>query len=128
MKTGAHLQQAADASLDLDRAAGGCCNLAENLEQCAFAGAVAPDDTQHLALFHGERNIVQREDTFALPVAVICLPDLQIGVRLAAHACPPAVQVAADRACANHAQVITFGEMFNGNNCFAHNSFLPLRR
>ena len=45
--------------------AGGGGDAREDLEQRALAGAVAPDDAQHLALLDREGDVVQRQDGLA---------------------------------------------------------------
>ena len=62
VEAGAHLEQAGDAALDLDPPAGGGGDAREDLEQGALAGAVAPDDPQHLALLDFERNVLERPE------------------------------------------------------------------
>ena len=46
---------------------------------------------------------------------------LPIWVGLMAQAGPPAVEVAGEGAGADHAEVVTFGEVFNGDDCIVHN-------
>ncbi len=67
MKAGAHLQQAGDAPFDLDVPAGGGGDPGQDLQQRAFAGSVAADDAQHLALLHLKADIIQCQDRFAGP-------------------------------------------------------------
>src|SRR5438046_61570 len=49
MEAGSHFEQTADASAQLDAAARRLGDAAQNLQQRALAGAVAADDTHHLA-------------------------------------------------------------------------------
>ncbi len=109
VEAGADLQQAADAPLDLDHAAGGRGDAREDLEQRGLAGAVAPDDAQRLALLHGEGDVIQRQDGLTDALEVVALPDAGVGVGLVAQARPPAVEVAAEGAGADDAEVIAFG-------------------
>ena len=108
VKAGAHLQQAADAPPHLHQPLGGGGDLREDLEEGALAGAVAPDDAQHLALLDLEADVFEGPDALALAVAVVGLADPGIGVGLPAQAGPPAVEVARDRARADHAEIVAF--------------------
>src|SRR6185369_15841941 len=57
MEAGAHLQQACYPAVNADPSACGFGNAAENLEQRGFAGAVAPDDADPIALLDLEGHI-----------------------------------------------------------------------
>ncbi len=72
MKAGADLQQAADAPPHLDHTAGGGGDAREDLEQCALAGTVAPDDAQRIALLDRERDVVQRQDVLTDALKASC--------------------------------------------------------
>src|SRR5687768_6271045 len=50
MKTRAYLQQRAHTSLNRCPAVGRLGDAGKNLQQCALAGAVAPDNAEHLAM------------------------------------------------------------------------------
>ena len=95
MEAGADLQQAADAALDLDLAAGGGGDAREDLEQGALAGAVAADDAEDLALPDLEADIPEGPELAALTVAVVRVADLEQRVGTAARLGPPAVEVLA---------------------------------
>ena len=116
VKAGAHLQQAGDAPFDLDLPAGGGGDAREDLEQGALAGAVAPDDAQHLALLDGEVDIFERPQGFAVAVAVVGLADLEQRVGFAARFGPPDFQVVGEGAGADLAQAVGFGEIFDRDN------------
>lgn len=59
MEASADFKQAADAPFKPDLALGGSGNPAENLEESGFAGAIAPNDTEDLALSDFEGNVTQ---------------------------------------------------------------------
>ena len=120
MKAGADLQQAADAPPHFDHPTGWGRDAREDLEQGALASPVAADDAECLALLHLEGDIIQGKD--ALPDALegVALANARVGVGLFAQARPPAVEIARERARANHAQVVLFGKMFNGDNGVSH--------
>ena len=120
VEAGADLQQAADAAFDLDHAAGGGGHPGEDLEQGAFAGTVAPDDPQGFTLLDSEGDVIQRQDRFADALEAVLLADLGVGVGLMAQAGPPAVEVAGEGAGADHAEVVTFGQVFYGDDGFGH--------
>ena len=85
MEASADLQQAADAALDLDLAAGGGGDARQDLEQGALAGAVAADDAEDLALADLEADVAQGPEFAADAVAVVGLADLEQGVGPAAR-------------------------------------------
>ena len=120
MEARADLKQAADAPSDLDHAAAWGGDARENLEQRALASAVAPNDAQRLALIDRERDVVQSQDALADAREGIPLTYAGVGVGLLAHPRPPAVEVAAERARADHTQIVLFGKMFNGYNWITH--------
>ena len=113
MNAGADLEQAADAPLDLDLAAGGGGDAREDLEQGALAGAVAADDAKDLALLDLEADVAQGPQLAALAVAVVFLPDLEQRVGPPARLGLPAVQVFAQGAAADEAEAVVFAEVFD---------------
>lgn len=52
--------------------------------------------------------------------------DTGVVNRFVSDSSPPAVEIARDCARANHAQVVLFGEMFNGDNRFCQRIILQL--
>lgn len=77
MEAGAEFEQAADAAFDFDLTGRGGGDAREDLEQGALAVAVAPDDSEDLALADLEADIAQRPKLAALAVAVILHADLE---------------------------------------------------
>jgi hypothetical protein len=59
VKAGADFEEAADSAVEADFAVGRFGDAAEDFEQGAFAGAVAADDAENLALFHFKIDIAQ---------------------------------------------------------------------
>ena len=113
MEAGADLQQAADAALDLDLAAGGGGDARQDFEQGALAGAVAADDAKDLALADLEADVAQGPQLAADAVAVVGLADLEQGVGPAAGLGPPAVEVLAQGAAADEAEAVVLAEVFD---------------
>ena len=64
VKTGADLEQARDPAPERDPAGGRLGDAGKDFEQGRFAGAVAADDAEDLALLHLEADIVQRPKFF----------------------------------------------------------------
>jgi len=108
MEAGADLQQAADAALDLDLAAGGGDDAREGLEHGAFAGAVAADNAEDLALADLEADVAQGPQLAADAVAVVGVADLEQRVGPAARLRPPTVEVFAQGAAADGAETLVF--------------------
>ena len=77
MEAGADLQQAADAALNLDLAAGGGGDAREDFEQGAFAGAIAADDAEDLALANLEADVAQGPEFATDAVAVVGVADFE---------------------------------------------------
>ena len=71
-----------------------------------FAGAVAADKSQRFALVNGQIHAVQRHKGFSEQAGISA--DLYIGVFLAAHTAPPALQIGRQCAAADLAQFILF--------------------
>ena len=67
MEARAHLEQAADAAVDLDPAVGRLGDAREDLEQRALAGAVAADDADHLPGLDVEAHVAQRPHVAHVP-------------------------------------------------------------
>ena len=116
----ANFQQAGNAATHAHAAAGRRGHAAENLEQGAFAGPIAADDSERFPLLDGEADVLERPDGLTIPVAMVFFPDPQQWIGLAAHFGPPDIQVAAQRAGADLAQAVGFREGFDGNDCRAH--------
>ena len=77
MEAGHHLQQAADAPLDLDLTGGGGGDAREDLEEGALAGAVAADDAEDLALANLEADVAQGPEFATDAVAVVGVADFE---------------------------------------------------
>ena len=73
MKPGADFEQARDPAAQRDPARGRLGDARQDLEQRRFAGAVAADDAEDLALLHLEADILQRPEFLDL-VALHDLP------------------------------------------------------
>jgi hypothetical protein len=67
VKTGAHFQQRTYPPVNLTQAFGWVRDPRQDLEQRALARAVAPNDTQHLALLDFKGNIFNAQIVFKLP-------------------------------------------------------------
>src|SRR5207237_1388454 len=59
METGADFEEAANASVEFDLASGRFGDLRQDLEQCAFTGAVATNNADNFAFLNVEGDIVQ---------------------------------------------------------------------
>ena len=94
--------------------------MRKNLEQGTLARPVAPNNSQRLTLLHSKANVLQCPNRLALAVAMINLPDLLIWIGFAALPCPPALEVAAKGAGADHAELVTLGKIFNGDSGIRH--------
>jgi len=116
MEPGPDFEQAGDASLDPDPAAGGRGDAREYLEQGAFPCAVAPDDAQYFSLLDGERDILQRPDLFSIAVVMIGFANLKQWIGLATRPGPPHIQVVRKSPRAKLAQAIDFREILDRNN------------
>ena len=62
MKACSHFKQGTDTSAHRDCPIGGFGDTREDLEQCAFARAIASDNAKHPAFFKIEGDILQRPD------------------------------------------------------------------
>ena len=120
VEASADLEQAGDAPLHLDPSARRGGDAAQDLEQRALAGAVAPDHAEHLALLDFERHVAQRPDRLTGAVAVVALADSEQRVGLAAQPSPPQAQVVGQRAGADLTELIGFGEVFDGDDSTGH--------
>ena len=77
MKSGANFEQRSDASVQIDLARGWLGDARENFEQRTFAGAIASNDSNHLALLHFKRKIPAGAQTYlssSLGAAAALLP------------------------------------------------------
>ena len=100
VESGAHFEEARDAAPCADGAGGGCGHAAQQLEERALAGAVTPDDSHDVALFHLEVDVLQGPHVFAVALvrAVVDFAHLEVGVLAAQHlGLPEPVQVVAER-------------------------------
>ena len=69
VESGAHFEEARDAAPCADGADGGGGHAAEQLEEGAFAGAVTPDDSHDVALFHLENPMSESRGQTCLAMA-----------------------------------------------------------
>ena len=100
VEPGAHFEEARDAAPCADGAGGGGGHAAEQLEERALAGAVTPDDSHDVALFHLEVDVLEGPHVFACALvrAVVDFAHLEVGVLAAQHlGLPEPVQVVAER-------------------------------
>ena len=100
VESGAHFEEARDAAPCADGAGGGGGHAAQQLEECALAGAVPADDAHDVALFHLEVDVLQGPHVLAVALvrAVVDFAHLEIGVFAAKHlGLPEPVQVVAER-------------------------------
>ena len=100
VESGAHFEEARDAAPCADGAGGGGGHAAQQLEECALAGAVPADDAHDVALFHLEVDVLQCPHVFACALvrAVVHFAHLEVGVLAAQHlGLPEPVQVVAER-------------------------------
>src|SRR5262249_5445670 len=67
VKPGSHLEQGADAAANLHITARRLGDARQDLEQGALAGAVAADDSQDLAAFELEGDVVERTEAVLAP-------------------------------------------------------------
>lgn len=65
VESGAQFQQGGDAAVNLQAAGGGFADAADELQQGAFAGAVAADDADGFAALDVKANVVQRVEFLA---------------------------------------------------------------
>ena len=99
VESGANFEEARDAAPCADGAGGGGGHAAQQLEECALAGAVPADDSHDVTLFHLEVDILQGPHVFdvALVRAVVDFAHLEVGVLAAQHlGLPEPVQVVAE--------------------------------
>lgn len=100
VESGAHFEEARDAAPCADGAGGGGGHAAQQLEERAFAGAVTPDDSHDVALFHLEVDVLEGPHVFAVALvrAVVDFAHFEVGVLAAQHlGLPEPVQVMAER-------------------------------
>src|SRR5262245_53807679 len=64
MKPRTHFKQACDASPDFHSALGRLRDAAQNLEECAFASAVASNDAENLASLNLEASVLESPEFF----------------------------------------------------------------
>lgn len=98
--TEVYFNEARDAAPCADGAGGGCGHAAKQLEEGALAGAVTPDDSHDVALFHLEVDVLEDPHVFAVALvcAVVDFAHLEVGVLAAQHlGLPEPVQVVAER-------------------------------
>src|SRR5581483_11763983 len=69
VKSGANLQERAHSSVDFRNARRRLGNSRKYFEQCAFARAVSPDDSVHLALLDIDGNIAQSPEMRSFTLA-----------------------------------------------------------
>ena len=104
VESGAHFEEACDAALGADDAGGGGGYAAEQLEECALAGAIPADDAYDVALFHLEVDVFECPHVVAVALvrAVVRFAHLEVGVIAAQHlGLPEPVQVVAERPSAH---------------------------
>ena len=106
IEAGANLQHTGHAPVQPNFAFGGGGDAAQHLQHGAFACAVAANDAQRFALVNGQIHAVQRHKGFSEQAGISA--DLYIGVFLAAHTAPPALQIGRQCAAADLAQFILF--------------------
>ena len=100
VESGAHFEKARDAAPCADGPGGGGGHAAQQLEERALAGAVTPDDSHDVALFHFKIDVLQGPHVFACALvrAVVGFAHLEVGVLAAQHlGLPEPVQVVAER-------------------------------
>ena len=138
MKARAHLQQTGDASLHPHFPACRRGHTGENLQQSAFARAIAANDAEDFTLLDLKGNSAQRphlvvaqcsrqtpfrgregRDLLLSDLALLLsapLIHLGIRVRFAANAVPPPFEIVTERACANDPQAILLPDVVNFND------------
>ena len=123
VEASADLKKGGDASTVGDMANGGGGDMAEELQQSAFAGTVLTDDADDIALLDLERDVLQGPNivTVALCRAVVDLANLEIGVLTAQNgSLPPAVDVVLQGAGAYEAKAVLLADIIkmDGNVLF----------
>lgn len=111
VEAGAYLKEGGDTAAVADVAGAGGGDVAEELQQGALSGSVLAYDAYHVALLYFERDVFQCPDVVRVSLcgAVVGLANLEIGVFFAQNAgLPPAVEVVAERACADTPQAVLF--------------------
>lgn len=114
VEAGADFEEARDAAPRADGARGGCGHAAEELEERAFACAVAADDAYDVALFHLEVDVLQGPHVVAgtFACAVVHFAHFQVGVLAAQDlGLPESIEVVAERACAYQAQAVLLADV-----------------
>ena len=104
VEAGAHLQHGGHPPPQPDLALGGGGDAGQDFEQRGFARAVAADDAQRLALVDGQIHAVERHKGLAEQPRIGA--DDGVGILLAAHSRPPALQVMGEGAAADLAQLV----------------------
>ena len=131
MEAGADLQEGGDTSARLDSTDRGAGDLAEQLEECGFAGAILADNAHNIPLFDLEVNVPQRPDIIrsGLGRPVIDIANLQIGVLLAKDTGdPPAVDIMRESAGTDKTQSILLADMIKFYSCCHISMYCHLRK
>ena len=126
MKSRANLEQAGHTASKCDPPSRRFGDAAHDLEQCAFARAVAADNSQNLALLDLEADILERLEFLNL----VALNDLSAANNVdsftgnVADLTPNHVAqsriVRAALAARPMAYQVFFGQVFDGNDCVGH--------
>ena len=107
IEAGAHLQEGADAPVDVDGPLRGRRHPGQELEKRALSRAVPADEAQGLPLVDRQVDVLQGQEV--VPHQLLCLNG-PVGVFLSPHPGPPGLQVLLQRPVADLAQAVALGD------------------
>src|SRR5687767_13346312 len=116
MEPGANLQQARNTALDFYITRTGSGYLGKNFQQGALTRAIPTDNSQNLALFHLEADILQSPELFSHSPRVMFVADLERRIWFASQLGPPAGKIFLEGGASNHAQAVNFAEILDRND------------
>src|SRR5690606_35820260 len=92
------------------------------LQQRTFSSAVPSDDSDGITFLAFEIDITQRPNIIAVAflATIVRLPDFELGIFLAAHFVPEAVQVVTQCSGTNFPQPVLFRNIFGFDGNLSH--------
>jgi len=113
VEASAHLEEAADAAIDLDTPRAGCGDARDELQEGRFPCPIRPDDSNSLSLLDVEGDVLQRvEKVGGLGLLLglgLRVSEGMVGVELTLH---PSTDITEELATVDLTETVDLGDIF----------------